>query len=95
MVAMSASQIIEALGGDEGLSAITGVPARTIWHWHRIGIPARLWPLVVQAAQVRGVEGVTFEALGAPMEEGTGAARRPRRKKGQDAARSDITAEAA
>lgn len=61
-----AQEIIKGkFGGSRVVSKITGADRNAVSQWYRIGIPAKYWPALVDAAAARGLEGVTFDALAA------------------------------
>ena len=59
----STAQIISALGGRDGVAALTGAKPRTVEQWLRIGVPHKHFGLFVETARTRGFRGISHEAL--------------------------------
>lgn len=49
--------------GRHDVAEITGAAPNSVAQWYRNGVPAKFWPVLVDAAQVRSLKGVTFDAL--------------------------------
>jgi hypothetical protein len=53
---MTASDLIDALGGNRGMAAIAGVLPTAVSNWRKIGrIPPRLYLPIAAAGRARGV----------------------------------------
>ena len=66
---MTAADIIAAFGGRQAMADLTGALPDAVTQWRRIGIPARYWPELVEAAPGKGVGGITFAVLRATKPE--------------------------
>ena len=60
---MTPSDIIEALGGRDEVSALTGAKPNAVTQWRRAGIPPKYWIPLLDAASEKRAEGVNVEAL--------------------------------
>ena len=62
---MTASQIIDALGGTGKVAAELSVSAPTVsvWRWRPNGIPGRYWMALVAMAEASGHKEINLEAL--------------------------------
>lgn len=62
---LSASEIINVLGGATALSRRPELAARAaITNWYKFGIPAKYWPALARiASNIKGAEHITIEAL--------------------------------
>lgn len=71
------SKAIELLGGTTAVAALLSRPYTTVRSWQdRESIPPAFWTDLVQAAQKRGVRGVTYKALAAVHNKPRAATRR-------------------
>jgi hypothetical protein len=60
----STRHIINVLfDGRQDVARVVGSTAKAVDQWHRIGVPSKFWPTLVNEAAARGIEGVTFDAL--------------------------------
>ena len=55
--------INDRFGGRRAVAAITGATPNAVAQWYRIGIPAKFWPILVDTAKTRKIDGITFDAL--------------------------------
>lgn len=62
---MLGPDIIAAFGGRQATALLTGAAPAAVTQWRRIGIPSRYWHVLVEEAQRRGIDGITFDALAA------------------------------
>jgi hypothetical protein len=60
---MTASEIIQALGGRLSVAEITGAKPNAVTQWRKAGIPPFYWHKLVGAAAEKQIQGVTFETL--------------------------------
>lgn len=60
---MTAAQIIAAFGGRQAMADLTGAKPDAVTQWRYIGIPAKYWPRLVDAAVAKKVAGITFAVL--------------------------------
>lgn len=80
---MDSYDIIVALGGYRGLAEDLGEAPAVVHHWIRRGIPARVWPRVLELAEAEGLSGVTVQAL---ADAAPGVPRRARKMSPRDGA---------
>lgn len=61
---VDAAQIIEALGGRDTVSSLTGALPNAVTQWRHDGIPGRYWHKIVHRAQeTDGADWITFSVL--------------------------------
>lgn len=53
---MDTADLIDRLGGNRGVAALTGATAKTISGWRTRGIPARFWLTIRTAAAAQGLD---------------------------------------
>ena len=58
MMAMTAKEIIEALGGYRAVAALLRKPAPLVWRWQHRGIPVHEWTSFagLETARQRGID---------------------------------------
>lgn len=57
--------IVAAFGGLKVIGQITGDRSHAACQWRHAGIPHKVWHLLIAAAEARGIQGITTEALAA------------------------------
>jgi len=60
---MTGPEIIEAFGGRQAISTLTGADPDAVTQWRRNGIPAKYWHVLVERAHAASIPGITFDAL--------------------------------
>jgi hypothetical protein len=60
---MTGNDVIHAFGGLGALHELTGASRASCEQWKRNGVPPKYWHVLVAAATVRKIRGITFEAL--------------------------------
>lgn len=75
---MRHADIIAALGGIGPLAESIGRHRTRVGAWRRTGIPAFLWPDIVDLAQAKGQRDITIDALRAGARDETPVSRLPR-----------------
>jgi hypothetical protein len=60
---MTTDELFDAFGGREVVMAITGAARNAANNWRHDGIPFKHWPALILAAERRGIDGITFDAL--------------------------------
>lgn len=60
---MTTDEILEKLGGRDGVMAITGAHRNAVNNWRNDGIPYKHWRALSIAAAERGVADVNMDAL--------------------------------
>lgn len=62
---MTVSQIIAKLGGPQEATKALGVSRALLYRWEVEGIPGKRWQHIAYVAKLKGVRGLTVEALAA------------------------------
>jgi hypothetical protein len=60
---MTTDELIEAFGGRDVVMEITGAARNAVNNWRHDGVPYKHWKALIEAAEVRGVPGITLDAL--------------------------------
>jgi hypothetical protein len=60
---MTTDELIEAFGGRDVVMEITGAARNAVNNWRHDGVPYKHWKALIEAAEVRGVPGITMDAL--------------------------------
>lgn len=64
MLMQTFTEIINEFGGPSAFAVILGTTQQNVSQMRqRNSIPSRFWPTVVEAAQEKNIQGITFETL--------------------------------
>jgi len=60
---MSTEELFAAFGGREAVMAITGAQRNAANNWRHDGVPFKHWQALIEAAEERGIPGITMKTL--------------------------------
>lgn len=60
---MTTDELFEAFGGREAVMAVTGAHRNAANNWRHDGVPFKHWQALIEAAEERGIPGITLKTL--------------------------------
>jgi hypothetical protein len=60
---MTTDELLQAFGGRDAVMEITGAARNAVNNWRHDGVPFKYWPTLIEQAERRGIDGITFDAL--------------------------------